>query len=463
MNERFIGGRFTGVVMRSTGSWYEVRALDDGVGGEGLGCGGGFGGGYGGGGSLGRGGEIFKARVRGRMRLAGSRSTNPVVVGDRVECSVSESVGSAAGAGDVGGGGGSVGAGDVGGAEGSGGLGRSGRSGGAEVWIEKVLPRENYIIRRSSNLSRESHVIAANLDQAVVVATLFSPATAPEFIDRFLVTCEAYRIPAAIVLNKIDLALAKGSEGGDGGELAGGNAGGNAGDSMDGGMGGGMGGGAGGNAHGEFRRAVDHFVDVYRGAGYRVMLTSGVTGQGISELRELLGGRTTLVSGNSGVGKSTLIKAVSPGLDIRIGEISRAHGKGMHTTTFSQMYRLGGGAGGGFGGGAGEGCGGAGGGFDGGRAGEGCGGSGGEDAGGGGYIIDTPGIKGFGLIDIGGGELYHYFPDLMRVAPDCQYYNCTHTHEPGCAVVRAVEEGRIAEQRYVSYLKMLEEDEKYRK
>ena len=302
--------------MRSTGSWYEVR--NDGA-------------------------EILKARLRGKLRLAGSRSTNPVVVGDRVECSVEPS---------------------------------------GEVWIEEVLPRTNYIIRRSSNLSRESHIIASNIDRALVVATLFSPVTAPEFIDRFLVTCEAYEIPAAILLNKMDLVMA--TPGG--------------------------------------AEAVERFTEIYEGAGYRVMHASAATGEGTGELREYLHGRTTLISGNSGVGKSTLIKAVSPGLDIRIGEISRAHGKGMHTTTFSQMYPLSGG----------------------------------------GYIIDTPGIKGFGLVDIGGGELYHYFPDLMRVAPGCQYYNCTHTHEPGCAVIRAVEQGEIAEERYISYLKMLEEDEKYR-
>ncbi len=213
------------------------------------------------------------------------------------------------------------------------------------------------------------------------MATLFSPVTAPEFIDRFLVTCEAYRIPTAIVLNKMDLALAEGAE-----------------------------------------EAVRHFIGVYEGAGYRVIPASAVTGEGVDVLREYLNGHTTLVSGNSGVGKSTLIGAVSPGLDIRVGEISRIHGKGMHTTTFSQMYPLEGG----------------------------------------GYVIDTPGIKGFGLIDIGGGELYHYFPDLMRIAPLCQYYNCTHTHEPGCAVVQAVGSGEISEQRYISYLKMLEEDGKYR-
>ncbi|MDR2911779.1 MAG: ribosome small subunit-dependent GTPase A [Alistipes sp.] len=320
--------RFTAVVMRSTGSWYEVRNTEAATDDE----------------------QIQKARVRGRLRLSGSRSTNPVVVGDRVQCSAEES---------------------------------------GEVWIEEVLPRDNYIIRRSSNLSRESHIVAANIDRAVVVATLFSPVTAPEFIDRFLVTCEAYRIPATVILNKIDLALA--TDGGD--------------------------------------EAVRRFVEIYEQAGYGVMLTSAVTGRGVDELRDHLRGRTTLVSGNSGVGKSTLIGAVSPGLDIRVGEISRAHGKGMHTTTFSQMYPLGGAA---------------------------------PKSREEGYIIDTPGIKGFGLVDIEGGELYHYFPDLMRVAPECQYYNCTHTHEPGCAVTRAVESGQIAEERYTSYLKMLEEDNKYR-
>ncbi len=306
-------GKFTATVVRSTGSWYEVRTDS---------------------------GETIKARIRGRLRLGGSRSTNPVVVGDRVECS---------GEGD-------------------------------EVWIEEILPRRNYIIRRSSNLSKESHVIAANINQAVVVATLFAPETSMEFIDRFLVTCEAYEIPATILLNKMDLAA-------------------------------------------QHPEAVEHFTAVYELAGYPVMHASTVTGQGVNEFREYLRGRTTLVSGNSGVGKSTLIKAVEPSLDIRIGEISKAHHKGMHTTTFSQMYPLS------FGG----------------------------------YIIDTPGIKGFGLIDIGHEELYHYFPDLMRAAGDCQYYNCTHTHEPGCAVISAVEEGGISEDRYISYLKMLEDDEKYRK
>ncbi len=302
--------RFTGVVVKATGSWYSVR-----------------------------GDEVFKARLRGKLRLAGSRSTNPVVVGDVVEC-VQD---------------------------------------GDEVWIEKIEPRRNYIIRRSTNLSRESHIIAANVDQAVVVATLFSPAVRSEFIDRFLVTCEAYGIPARVVLNKSDL-------------------------------------------YGDHAEEVERFTNIYKNAGYSVLLASSESGQGVAELRELLQGKTTLVSGNSGVGKSTLVKAVEPGLDVRIGEVSRAHDKGMHTTTFSQMYPLSQG----------------------------------------GYIIDTPGIKGFGLIDISPDELARYFPDLARLAPECGYYNCTHTHEPDCAVLRAVDEGAIAPERYDSYLKMLEEDTKHR-
>lgn len=304
-----MGARPVGTVMRSTGSWYDVAAAD---------------------------GELFKARVRGRLRLAGSRSTNPVVVGDEVEYARD----------------------------------------GNDFWIEAVRPRRNYVIRRSTNLSRESHIIAANVDSALIVATLAEPRTNLEFIDRVLVTCEAYSIPATIVLNKIDL-LTPGQ--------------------------------------------IEHFVGVYRSAGYDVVLTSALSGQGVEELRALLRDRTTLLAGNSGVGKSTLIGAVSPGLDIRTGSVSRAHGKGMHTTTFSTMYAL-------------------------------------SD----GYIIDTPGVKGFGLVDIEAAELARYFPEMLAAAAGCDYHNCTHTHEPGCAVVRAVDRGAIARERYVSYRKMLEEDGKHR-
>ncbi len=280
-----------------------------------------------------------RCRIRGRLRLKGARTTSPVVVGDRVKCE---------------------------------------RDDNGDHTIVSVEPRHNYVIRRASNLSKESHIIAANIDRAIVLATLQQPATPPEFVDRFLVTCEAYKIPATVVLSKCDL---------------------------------------------QEPEAMAHFRAIYEGAGYPVIEVSTRTGQGVEEVRAQLAGRTTLLSGNSGVGKSSLIAAIDPTLDIRTGEISESHLKGRHTTTFSTMYPL-------LGGGA---------------------------------VIDTPGIKGFGLIDIDDGELWHYFPEMMRVGHDCRFYNCTHTHEPGCAVEEAVRQGIIAPQRYESYLKMLDDDEKYRK
>lgn len=303
--------KFTATVVRATGSWYDV--LHD--------------------------GETVRCRIRGRLRLKGVRSTNPVVVGDEVACEADE---------------------------------------GGDYVIADILPRRNYVIRRASNLSKESHIIAANVDQALLMASLRSPETPTEFVDRFLVTCEAYKVPVTILLSKLDLQDAE---------------------------------------------AVAEFRAVYEGAGYRVLEVSVREGRGVEEVRELLAGRTTLVSGNSGVGKSTLIQAIDPSLDIRTGKISESHHKGRHTTTFSTMYPLAGG----------------------------------------GAVIDTPGIKGFGLIDIDEAELWHYFPEMMRVAPACRFYNCTHTHEPGCAVTEAVKAGEIAWPRYESYLKIRDEDEKYRK
>lgn len=284
-------------------------------------------------------GETVRCRIRGRLRLKEVRSTNPVVVGDEVACEADE---------------------------------------GGDYVIADILPRRNYVIRRASNLSKESHIIAANVDQALLMASLRSPETPTEFVDRFLVTCEAYKVPVTILLSKLDL---------------------------------------------QDVEAVAEFRAVYEGAGYRVLEVSVREGRGVEEVRELLAGRTTLVSGNSGVGKSTLIQAIDPSLDIRTGEISESHHKGRHTTTFSTMYPLAGG----------------------------------------GAVIDTPGIKGFGLIDIDEAELWHYFPEMMRVAPACRFYNCTHTHEPGCAVTEAVKAGEIAWPRYESYLKIRDEDEKYRK
>ncbi|MBQ5737429.1 MAG: ribosome small subunit-dependent GTPase A [Alistipes sp.] len=301
-----------GIVISSTGSWYEV-ATEAGV----LNC-----------------------RIRGRLRLKGIRSTNPVVVGDRVIVEPD----------------------------------------GESSVIVGIIPRRNYIIRRASNLSKESHIIAANLDQALLIVTLHSPTTPREFVDRFLVTCEAYKVPVTIVLGKADIL----SE--------------------------------------EHADEAEEFTAIYEDAGYRVMRLSSITDEGVEEIRAMLRDRTTLVAGNSGVGKSTLVGSIDPSLDIRTGEISESHHKGKHTTTFSTMYALEGG-----------------------------------------YIIDTPGIKGFGLIDIEGRELCRYFPEMMRLSPSCRFYNCTHTHEPGCAVTEAVKEGRVAWSRYDSYLKILDEDDKYRK
>ena len=302
-----------GLVLKSTGSWYEVLA--DGV--------------------------RYQCRIRGKLRLKGVRSTNPVVVGDWVKFEADEQGG---------------------------------------YVISAIEPRQNYIIRRASNLSKESHIIAANIDQALLVVTLFSPETALEFVDRFLVTCEAYKVPVTILLAKIDLAR-------------------------------------------QHPEAVEEFYSIYEKAGYKIVEVSATEGEGIETVRELLRGKTTLLSGNSGVGKSTLVAAVEQGLDIKTGEISQSHHKGKHTTTFSTMYPLAEG----------------------------------------GYIIDTPGIKGFGLIDIDDAELAHYFPEMMRYLPDCRFYNCSHTHEPGCAVVEAVKSGEIAYPRYESYLKIMDEDDKYRK
>ncbi|MBQ2024652.1 MAG: ribosome small subunit-dependent GTPase A [Alistipes sp.] len=302
-----------GVVVRATGSWYEV--LCD--------------------------GQRINCRIRGKLRLKGVRSTNPVVVGDIVKCESDAN---------------------------------------GEWVICDILPRRNYIIRRASNLSKESHIIAANIDRAMIVVTLIEPVTALEFIDRFLITCEAYKVPATILLAKIDL-LADAPE------------------------------------------AVEAFHQTYQSAGYEVIDISATEGIGLERVKELLEGNVTLISGNSGVGKSTLVGKIDPTLDIRTGEISESFHKGKHTTTFSTMYPIGNN----------------------------------------GFIIDTPGIKGFGLIEIDDKELWHYFPEMIATAGECRFYNCTHTHEPGCAVTEAVKEGKIAFSRYESYLKILDDDDKYRK
>lgn len=301
------------LVIRATGSWYEVQHE----------------------------GKTIKCRIRGRLRLRGVRSTNPVVVGDMVHLECDER---------------------------------------GEWVICDIAPRRNYIIRRASNLSKESHIIAANIDRAMIVVTLVEPVTALEFVDRFLITCEAYKVPVTILLAKCDLLR-------------------------------------------DMPEAVQEFHDIYESAGYQVIDISATEGVGVEQVKQMLDGKVTLLSGNSGVGKSTLVGRIEPSLDVRTGEISESFHKGKHTTTFSTMYPIGDG----------------------------------------GYIIDTPGIKGFGLIDIEDKELWHYFPEMISRASECRFYNCTHTHEPGCAVCEAVKAGEIAFSRYESYLKILDDDDKYRK
>ena len=302
--------RVEGLVMRATGSWYEVLYGE----------------------------KILSCRMRGKLRLRGVRSTNPIVVGDTVVCECGED---------------------------------------GEWIIVDIAPRRNYIIRRASNLSKESHIIAANIDRAMLVVTLIEPVTATEFVDRFLVTCEAYKVPATILLAKIDLLS---------------------------------------------EESIAEFHRIYEGAGYEVIDISATQGIGVERVKEMLAGKTTLLSGNSGVGKSTLIGAIDPTIEIRTGEISDSFHKGKHTTTFSTMYRT-------------------------------------AD----GFIIDTPGVKGFGLIDIDDKELWHYFPEMISRAGECRFFNCTHTHEPHCAIIEAVKSEEIAYSRYESYLKILDEDDKYRK
>lgn len=290
----------------------------------------------------------INCKIKGNFRIKGIRTTNPVAVGDNVTVGEPAPDGTA--------------------------------------FITAISPRRNYIIRRASNLSKESHIIAANIDRAVLVVTLAHPTTSTTFIDRFLATATAYNVPAMLLINKIDLLT----------------------DTED----------------RELLEAVEY---LYTSIGYEVMAVSAKTGDGIDALRKKLAGKISLFSGNSGVGKSTLINDLIPGLDLRTAEISSVHDTGMHTTTFSELFRLPGDNGG--------------------------------------AIIDTPGVRGFGTIDFDKYEVAHYFPDLFKVSENCRFGNCTHTHEPGCAVLQALEEGRIARSRYASYLSILDDaDEgKYRK
>ena len=299
--------------------------------------------------------EPFPAVLRGKVRLQRSAATNPVAVGDQVRY--------------------------IPAAE------------GEPAMITEILPRRNYVIRKSTNLSRQAHIIAANLDQAVIAVSLYFPEIKLPFLDRILVTCEVYKIPVIIALNKMDLYREDAPE------------------------------------------AVADFHRIYEGAGYRVIDTSCKTGEGIDALREACSGKLSLFSGESGVGKSSLIKARDPSLAPTIGQISLAHLQGKHTTSLYEMYPIRGSA-------------------------PNVPRDSQEPAG---YLIDSPGLRGFGLVDLEKEEIAKYFPEMLRVADECRFVPCTHTHEPGCAVKAAVDTGTISAERYNSYLGMLEDDGKFRK
>jgi len=313
-----------GLVIRNTGYSYTVKADDT--------------------------GEIFDCKVKGKFRIKGIRTTNPVAIGDRVEFTPQDTEDA-----------------DIEQAH--------------QGLITQLEDRKNYIIRKSTNLSKQSHIIAANVDMCFLIVTIVQPETSLTFIDRFLASAEAYSVPVTIVFNKVDL------------------------------------------LEGELKDYLDAVINLYETVGYHCMCISAKHDIGFEELRNELEGRVVCLSGNSGVGKSTLINALYPSLDLKTSEISDAYSTGKHTTTFSEMYET-------------------------------------ES----GYIIDTPGIKGFGTFDMKKEEIGHYFKEIFHFSADCRFNNCTHTHEPHCAVLEAVERHDIAESRYNSYLSMLEDEneEKYR-
>jgi len=310
-----------GLVIKSTGSWYTVEDEN---------------------------GDTFECKIKGKFRLKEIKNTNPVTVGDRVGFTLQNV---------------------------------SADKNEAQVGlITTISERKNYIIRRSINLSKQAHIIAANIDQAVLVVTLQYPVTTTTFIDRFLASAEAYRIPVLIVFNKIDRLN----------ELQ--------------------------------NSLLKELIETYQNIGYECLTTSAKTGHGLNELKDALKDKTNVVNGHSGVGKSTLINILEPGLNLKTMEISDVHKTGKHTTTYSALFKLN------FGG----------------------------------YIIDTPGIKAFGMLEMEPWEISHYFVEIFKISEHCQYNNCSHTHEPGCAVKIAVENGEIARTRFISYLGMLEVDDKHR-
>lgn len=301
----------TGLVMKSTGSWYLVKAET---------------------------GALLECRLKGKIRLDDRKTTNPVAVGDIVTIEMDKD---------------------------------------GSNQISKIHPRRNYIIRKSINLSKQAHILASNLDQAVLVATLVAPRTSLGFIDRFLVTAEAYDIPAKIVFNKKDI-LDK-----------------------------------------ESLELQDEIMKLYTDIGYDCFAVSSFDLKDIEFIKTLLKDKTTLIAGHSGVGKSTLVNAIEPKLDLRIGDISAAHSKGMHTTTFAELFPLS------FGG----------------------------------NIIDSPGIKELGLVEMKKEEVGHYFPEILKRMNDCKFNNCLHVNEPHCAILKAVEDGQISPERYQSYIGILNGEE----
>jgi len=300
-----------GLVIKSTGKNYDVLSPD---------------------------GELIQCQVRGKIRLEGRSTTNPVAAGDTVDYTLENE---------------------------------------HEGNITFIHPRKNYIIRKSVNLSKEAQIIATNLDQALLVVTTTRPQTTPGFIDRFLITADAYDIPVVLLFHKIDQYNEK------------------------------------------ERSEMFALAQVYQQIGYRCIFSSLTSGEGLKEIQSLIGNNITLISGHSATGKSSLVNHFIPGKDLRIGDVSESSNKGQHTTTFAEMHQLP------FGG----------------------------------FLVDTPGIKGFGLVDIPKEELHHHFLEFFELLPECKYHNCLHLNEPGCAVRKALEEGRVAPSRYNSYVSMYNDEE----
>jgi ribosome biogenesis GTPase len=313
---RILNQTMTGTVYKSTGSWYSVKTPN---------------------------GDFYECRIKGKFRIQGIKSTNPLAVGDRVDFDLETSNNTETGV------------------------------------ITTIHPRQNYIVRKSVNLSKQTHIIASNIDQVFLLITIDSPPTFTSFIDRFLATTEAYGVTAVLLFNKIDV-----------------------------------------NDESS-QKIVEDLTTLYEGIGYQCLSISAVTGTNLEAVKTLMIGKSSMFAGHSGVGKSTLVNAIEPGLNIKTKEISEQHKQGQHTTTFAEMFDLS---------------------FE-------------------AQIIDTPGIKGFGVVDMEASEIDNYFPELFALKQGCKFNNCLHLHEPQCAVKSALENNQIAASRYKSYIQILEGDEEH--